>query len=171
MTEPEMPFLEHLQELRQRLIISLIALFIGMALAWTFALSALTIIQRPLTQPSLTKKLQYHLETFLKEKYPQLAEQLHLEPPELTVPERKLNYMAPLEPFFVQMKLSLIMGLILALPVILYQVWKFIAPGLYTRRKKIRLPLYPGGHRGFYPGGLFFSVSRLAAHRGLFPGL
>ena len=127
MTEPEMPFLEHLQELRHRLIISLIALFIGMALAWTFALSALTVIQ--LTQPSLTKKLQYHLETFLKEKYPQLAEQLHLEPPELAVPERKLNYMAPLEPFFVQMELSLIMGL-MALPVILYQVWKFIARAL-----------------------------------------
>ncbi len=166
-----MPFLEHLQELRQRLIISLIALFIGMALAWTFALSALTVIQRPLTQPSLTKQLQYKLETFLKGKYPQLAEQLHVEPQELTVPDRKLNYMAPLEPFFVQMKLSLIMGLILALPVILYQIWKFIAPGLYTPRKKIRLPVYTRGHRGFYPGRPIFPVSGLASHRGLFSGL
>lgn len=52
-----MPFLEHLQELRQRLIISLIALFIGMGLAWTFAFSALTVIQRPLTQPSPIKQL------------------------------------------------------------------------------------------------------------------
>ena len=143
MTEPEMPFLEHLQELRQRLIISLIALFIGMALAWTFALSALTVIQRPLTQPSLTKKLQYNLETLLKSKYPQLAEQLHVEPQELTVPDRKLNYMAPLEPFFVQMKLSLIMGLILALPVILYQIWKFIAPGSIRMKKNTSTFLYP----------------------------
>ena len=156
MTEPEMPFLEHLQELRQRLIISLIALFIGMALAWTFALSALTIIQRPLTQPSLTKKLQYHLETFLQRKYPQLAEQLHLEPPNLAVPERKLNYMAPLEPFFVQMKLSLIMGLILALPVILYQIWKFIAPGLYTNEKKYVYLFIPVGTVAFILGDAFF---------------
>ena len=156
MTEPEMPFLEHLQELRQRLIISLIALFIGMALAWTFALSALTVIQRPLTQPSLTKKLQYHLETFLQQKYPQLAEQLHLEPPALAVPERKLNYMAPLEPFFVQMKLSLIMGLILALPVILYQVWKFIAPGLYGHEKKYVYLFIPVGTVAFILGDFFF---------------
>jgi sec-independent protein translocase protein TatC len=150
-----MPFLDHLQELRHRLIISLIALFIGMALAWTFALSALTIIQRPLTQPSLTKKLQYHMEIFLKDKYPQLAEQLHLEPPNLTVPERKLNYMAPLEPFFVQMKLSLIMGLILALPVILYQIWKFIAPGLYTHEKKYVYLFIPVGTVAFILGDAF----------------
>jgi sec-independent protein translocase protein TatC len=69
-TEPEMPFLEHLQELRQRLIISLIALFIGMALAWTFALSALTIIQRPLTRPSLLKSLQYNLTSYLQKNIP-----------------------------------------------------------------------------------------------------
>lgn len=157
MTEPEMPFLEHLQELRHRLIISLIALFIGMALAWTFALSALTIIQRPLNQPSLTKKLQYKFETFLREKYPKLAEQLHLEPPpDLIVPERKLNYMAPLEPFFVQMKLSLIMGLILALPVILYQIWKFIAPGLYTHEKKYVYLFIPVGTMAFIAGDFFF---------------
>ena len=151
-----MPFLEHLQELRQRLIISLIALFIGMALAWTFALSALTVIQRPLTQPSLTKKLQYNLETLLKSKYPQLAEKLHVEPQELTVPDRKLNYMAPLEPFFVQMKLSLIMGLTLALPVILYQIWKFIAPGLYTHEKKYVYLFIPVGTVAFILGDLFF---------------
>ena len=151
-----MPFLEHLQELRQRLIISLIALFIGMALAWTFALSALTVIQRPLTQPSLTKQLQYKIEIFLKGKYPQLAEQLHVEPEELTVPDRKLNYMAPLEPFFVQMKLSLIMGLTLALPVILYQIWKFIAPGLYAHEKKYVYLFIPVGTVAFILGDLFF---------------
>ena len=156
MTEPEMPFLEHLQELRRRLIISLLALFIGMALAWTFALSALTVIQRPLTRPSLLKSLQYDLTSYLQKKYPQLADQIHLEPPDLTVPERKLNYMAPLEPFFVQMKLSLIMGLILALPVILYQTWLFIAPGLYTHEKKYVYLFIPVGTLAFILGDLFF---------------
>ncbi len=156
MTEPEMHFLEHLQELRHRLIISLIALFIGMALAWTFALQALTVIQRPLARPSLIKSLQYDLTDYLQKKYPQLAAQLHLEPPDLTVPERKLNYMAPLEPFFVQMKLSLIIGLILALPVILYQTWLFIAPGLYPHEKKYVYLFVPIGTVAFILGDLFF---------------
>ncbi len=156
MTQPEMPFLEHLQELRQRLIISLIALFIGMALAWTFALSALTIIQRPLAQPSLIKRLQYDLVSRVQKSFPQIAEKIHLEPPDLDVPERKLNYMAPLEPFFVQMKLSLIMGLILALPVILYQTWLFIAPGLYANEKKYVYLFVPVGTMAFILGDLFF---------------
>jgi sec-independent protein translocase protein TatC len=151
-----MHFLEHLQELRHRLIISLIALFIGMALAWTFALQALTVIQRPLARPSLIKSLQYDLTDYLQKKYPQLAAQLHLEPPDLTVPERKLNYMAPLEPFFVQMKLSLIIGLILALPVILYQTWLFIAPGLYPHEKKYVYLFVPIGTVAFILGDLFF---------------
>lgn len=156
MTEPEMPFLDHLQELRHRLIISLIALFIGMALAWTFALQALTVIQRPLTRPSLIKSLQYELTSYLVQKYPQFADRIKLEPPDLTVPERKLNYMAPLEPFFVQMKLSLIMGLILALPVILYQTWLFIAPGLYAHEKKYVYLFVPIGTVAFILGDLFF---------------
>jgi len=155
-TQSEMPFLDHLQELRKRLIVSLIALFIGMALAWSFALSALTVIQRPLTQPSLIKRLQHDLVSRVQNNYPQFAEHFGLEPPDLDVPMRKLNYMAPLEPFFVQMKLSLIMGLILALPVILYQTWLFIAPGLYPHEKKYVYLFVPVGTLAFILGDLFF---------------
>jgi len=151
-----MPFLEHLQELRQRLIFSLIALFIGMGLAWTFALSALTIIQRPLTQPSLVKQLQYQVATKLSETFPQLAAKLQIEPPSVDTTARRLNYMAPLEPFFVQMKLSLIMGFILALPVILYQTWRFIAPGLYAHEKKYVYIFVPVGTVAFVAGDIFF---------------
>lgn len=151
-----MPFLEHLQELRQRLIISLIALFIGMGLAWTFALSALTVIQRPLTQPSPVKQLQYKVATKLSQSFPQLADKLAMEPPTVDNVNRRLNYMAPLEPFFVQMKLSLIMGFILALPVILYQTWRFIAPGLYAHEKKYVYLFVPVGTVAFIAGDLFF---------------
>jgi sec-independent protein translocase protein TatC len=155
-TDPEMPFLEHLQELRQRLIISLLALFIGMGLAWTFALSALTIIQRPLTQPSPIKQWQYKVATKLSQSFPQLADKLAMEPPTVDNASRRLNYMAPLEPFFVQMKLSLIMGFILALPVILYQTWRFIAPGLYAHEKKYVYLFVPVGTVAFIVGDLFF---------------
>ncbi len=152
----EMPFLDHLQELRKRLIISLIALFIGMGLAWTFAMSALTVIQRPLTQPSLMKRLQYDLATRLGERFPQLAAKIQVEPPMVDTTSRRLNYMAPLEPFFVQMKLSLIMGFILALPVILYQTWRFIAPGLYPHERKYVHIFVPVGTVAFVAGDIFF---------------
>ncbi len=151
-----MPFLDHLQELRQRLIISLIALFIGMGLAWTFAMSALTVIQRPLTQPSLVKRLHYNLVTRLGESFPQLAAKIQVDPPTVDTTSRRLNYMAPLEPFFVQMKLSLIMGFILALPVILYQTWRFIAPGLYPHERKYVYIFIPVGTVAFVVGDLFF---------------
>lgn len=154
--ETQMSFLEHLEELRRRLIISLLALFIGMALAWPFSLSALQVVQRPLTQPSVIKRVHQALAVFVQEKYPDFAKRFHLEPPKLTVTARKLNYMAPLEPFFVQMKLSLIMGLILALPVILYQFWLFIAPGLYAHEKKYVYLFVPIGTMAFLVGDLFF---------------
>jgi len=151
-----MPFLDHLQELRKRLIISLIALFIGMGLAWTFALSALTVIQRPLTQPSLMKRLHYDLVTRIGQSFPQLAAKIQVEPPTVDTSSRRLNYMAPLEPFFVQMKLSLIMGFILALPVILYQTWRFIAPGLYPHERKYVYIFVPVGTVAFVAGDIFF---------------
>ncbi|HAY22768.1 twin-arginine translocase subunit TatC [Desulfobacca acetoxidans] len=156
MSEPEMPFLDHLQELRRRLIVSLIALFIGTALGWSFSLSALTVVQRPLAQPSLIKRLHYNLVIRIQQEFPSLAEQFHLELPDLASSPRKLNYMAPLEPFFVQMKLSLILGLILALPVILYQTWLFIAPGLYAHEKKYVYLFVPVGTLAFISGGIFF---------------
>lgn len=151
-----MPFLDHLQELRKRLIISLIALFIGMGLAWTFALTALTVIQRPLTQPSLMKRLQYEVASRISQTFPQLAAKIQVEPPTVDKVNRRLNYMAPLEPFFVQMKLSLIMGFILALPVILYQTWRFIAPGLYPHERKYVHIFVPVGTLAFVVGDLFF---------------
>ncbi|MBW1916746.1 MAG: twin-arginine translocase subunit TatC [Deltaproteobacteria bacterium] len=151
-----MPFLQHLEELRRRLIISLIALIIGMAVAWPFSLSALRVIQRPLTQPSLIKQVHHSLTTLVKEKFPDLAERFNIDPPELAVASRKLNYMAPLEPFFVQMKIALILGIVLSLPVILYQVWLFISPGLHAHEKRYVYLFVPIGTLAFILGDLFF---------------
>lgn len=156
MTDAEMPFLDHLQELRSRLIKAILALVLGMAVAWPFSLSALTVIQRPLLEPSPMQRLQQALASRIQENFPAVAAYLRLEPQELKVPERRLNYMAPLEPFFVQMRLSLILGLILALPVILYQIWMFIAPGLYPHEKKYVYLFIPVGTVAFVLGDLFF---------------
>jgi sec-independent protein translocase protein TatC len=152
----EMSFLEHLQELRKRLIISFIALFIGMAVAWPLTHTVERFIQRPLREPSFTQKLQYSFSLWATQKFPKLSETLGLKPEPPQVTPHKLNYMAPLEPFFVQMKISLISGLALAFPVILYQLWLFLAPALYEDERKYVIFFIPFGTVAFVLGDLFF---------------
>ena len=152
----EMSFLDHLQELRKRLIVILIAMFIGMAVAWPLAPAVQRFIQKPLREPSLTQKWQYAVTSWTAQKFPTLTTRLGLEPKPPQVTPHKLNYMAPLEPFFVQMKVSLITGLALAFPVILYQIWLFFAPALYPKEKKYVYFFIPFGTIAFVVGDLFF---------------
>jgi sec-independent protein translocase protein TatC len=152
----EMSFLEHLQELRKRLIISCIALFIGMAVAWPMTHTVERFIQRPLREPSITQKLKYSISMWAAQTFPKLSETLAFKPDPPQVTPHKLNYMAPLEPFFVQMKISLITGLALAFPVILYQLWLFLLPALYEHERKFALFLVPFGTTAFILGALFF---------------
>jgi len=152
----EMSFLEHLQELRTRLIVSIVALFIAAAVGWPLTPMVQRFIQRPLMEPSVIQKLQYSLGSWAHEQYPELSKRLGLEPKPPQVNPHKLNYMAPLEPFFVQMKISIITGFALAFPVILYQIWLFFAPALYPQEKKYVYFFLPFGSVAFVLGGLFF---------------
>jgi sec-independent protein translocase protein TatC len=152
----EMSFLEHLQELRTRLIVVIVALFIAAAVAWPLTPMVQRFIQRPLMEPSLVQKLQYSVASWAQKQFPDLAQRLGLEPKPPQVNPHKLNYMAPLEPFFVQMKISLITGFALAFPVILYQIWLFFAPALYPREKRYVYFFLPFGTVAFILGGLFF---------------
>ena len=152
-----MPFLEHLEELRRRLIICIVAVVIGMGIAWPLVPTVQKFITRPLQEPSITQEWHYSLETFLLRKFPEAAKGFGLEkpePPRVTL--HRLNYMAPLEPFFVQMKISLITGLALAFPVILYQLWLFFAPALYPKERRVLLFFIPLGTVAFILGDLFF---------------
>jgi sec-independent protein translocase protein TatC len=150
-----MSFLDHLQELRKRLIIIIIALFIGMAVSWPLAPTVQHYMQKPLREPSITQQWQYSVTAWAYQKFPALTKRLGLEakPPQVT--PHKLNYMAPLEPFFVQMKISMITGLALAFPVVLYQIWLFFAPALYPQEKKYVYYFVPFGTVAFILGDLF----------------
>uniref|UniRef100_A0A7C3SK68 Sec-independent protein translocase protein TatC n=1 Tax=Desulfobacca acetoxidans TaxID=60893 RepID=A0A7C3SK68_9BACT len=152
----EMSFLEHLQELRKRLIISFIALFIGTAVAWPLTHTVERFIQRPLREPSFTQKLNYRISSFAVSTFPNLAARWGLKPEPPAVVPHKLNYMAPLEPFFIQMKISLVTGLALAFPVILYQLWLFLAPALYEHERRYVYFFIPFGTMAFILGDLFF---------------
>ncbi len=69
--------------------------------------------------------------------------------------QRALNYTSYLEPFLVYLKVSIYGGLFLAAPWVLYQLWQFIAPGLYKREKKVVIPFVAVGTLLFYAGVAF----------------
>src|SRR5512143_1870821 len=96
----EMPFLDHLEELRWRLIYSLAALVVGMGVGFFLALhyDLLLLLQRPLA-PFLGKQ--------------------------------HLVYTHPGDPFSVLLQMALVVGVAIALPVILYNLWAFLAPALH----------------------------------------
>ena len=107
----EAPFVSHLVELRDRLIRALIAVVIGCI--------ALAIWPGPAGL------------------YDWLAQPLVAHLPEGT----KLIATNVISPILVPLKILLMGGFMLALPVVLYQVWAFVAPGLYSHEKKLVLPL------------------------------
>src|SRR5919112_4763408 len=108
-TAGEMPFLDHLEELRTRILRSAAAVVLGCALG-------LWLVQR------------FQLVSLLKEPIA----------PYLT--GGKLVVTSPTEPVMIVFKLGLLVGLILASPVILWQTWAFLAPALYAREKKALVP-------------------------------
>ena len=71
----------------------------------------------------------------------------------LTVP---LQIIAPAEAFLTYIKVSLLCGLFLALPVVLYQLWRFVAPGLLEHERKYTVPFIVGSTTLFYTGGVLF---------------
>lgn len=118
--DDKMPFMEHLGELRVRIMRSLYALLVGLIIAFPFSERITDFLARPVT------KLGY-----------------------------KLVFTAPAEAFWVQMKVGIFAGLFLAAPVILWQVWAFIAPGLHDDEKKYASPFVIIGSLMFLAGGAF----------------
>lgn len=157
--EKILPFLDHLTELRKRLIIIIIAVVIGMGLAWNLADEILVFMEKPLSGETYLTEVKKRVYSSLSERYPTLYHRAGLEK-EHTTPQRKhaLNYTAPLEPFFVQCKISALAGFILVLPVVFQQLWLFISPGLTFRERKLVIPFVVAATIAFCVGALFFLV-------------
>jgi sec-independent protein translocase protein TatC len=153
-----MSLVDHLTELRTRLIRCFIALILGMGVAWNFSTDLLTFVERPLTGHTYLVELKTKVYEAVKKRYPTIYDRYKLgdeHAPE-SKEDRKLNYSAPLEPFFVQIKISMIAGAILALRVILQQLWLFVAPGLTRKEKQMVLPFVSAGTLSFCVGAVFF---------------
>ena len=69
--------------------------------------------------------------------------------------QQKLYFTSPLEKFLVFVKVAVVGGISLSLPLILYQLWNFVAPGLYQKEKNFALPFMIGGTILFFSGTSF----------------
>jgi len=137
---PAMGFLEHLEELRKRIIYALIAVGLGFFACWGYAENIYSIMQRPIMEALHKNGL-----------------------------SEKLVYLNPTEPFNLYLKVGFLAGLFVASPFVLYQVWLFISPGLYRNEKRYVVPFMfstvglflAGGYFGYklvYPQALEFLI-------------
>jgi sec-independent protein translocase protein TatC len=157
--EKVLPFIEHLVELRKRLMVVVIAVVIGMGVAWNFSTDILNFIEKPLTGRTYLTEVKKRAYAQVKEWSPALFNRYKLEQ-EITAPEKKhlLNYSAPLEPFFIQCKISMLAGFILVLPIVFHQLWQFIAPGLTRKERRLVIPFITAATFTFCVGAMFFLI-------------
>jgi len=127
----EMPFLDHLEELRWRILWGLLALVLCTAAAFVFVMNVDVIgfLMRPVVP-------------FL--------------------PEGKLSFLGVTDPFFITLRLAISLGLVLALPIIIYQTWAFLSPALVPRERRAIIP-------AFYLGTLLFLAGASLAYFGALP--
>jgi sec-independent protein translocase protein TatC len=125
----KMSFLEHLDELRVRLVRSAIGLAVGFGLSWNFHEQIFHVLTQPLRDHD---------------------------------PSVKFIYTGPSEALILYMKMSFFVGIFIAAPYLLYQIWAFIAPGLYAHEKAWAVPFIAMGTFFFIAGAVF-------GHKYLFP--
>jgi len=157
--EKVIPFIEHLVELRKRLVVIVIAVIVGMGVAWNFSDDVLQFIEKPLTGKTYLTGIKKDVYLKVKELSPAMYAHFKLEQ-EIDAPQKKrpLNYSAPLEPFFIQCKISMMAGFVLALPIVFYQIWLFISPGLTRREGRLVVPFVTAATVTFCIGAMFFLI-------------
>jgi sec-independent protein translocase protein TatC len=140
--EGRMPLMEHLRELRNRIVKIVLALAAGMVVGYIYFEWIWTTIERPFCRAVINGMTGCH----------QVGDQLVIN--------------GIMDPFYLRIKVAFLAGVILTCPIWLYQIWAFIAPGLYSREKRwtytflgVAVPLFVGGALFGYlvmPRGLHF---------------
>ncbi len=127
----EMPFLDHLEELRWRILWSLAAVLVGTLVGFYLVnrFDVLGVLIAPI-RPFLGGT--------------------------------RLKYLSPADPFFITIRLAITVGLLLAFPVVLYQVWAFVSPALHGHEKRSILP-------ALYLGLVLFLAGASLAYFGALP--
>jgi sec-independent protein translocase protein TatC len=122
----QMSFLEHLEELRVRLLRSIYSLIVGAALCFWFREPIYNYLAKPITDALHAQGM-----------------------------AEKLAYLNPVDPFNLYIKISILGGIFVASPFILWQLWMFISPGLYRHEKKYVWPFVLLTSSLFISGGFF----------------
>ena len=142
----QMPFLDHLEELRWRLLKALSAVLIGAVVCFVFSDELLQILTAPY-EDAVQSLESAHSSSFVLAAQQLLGkwigQPVETGPtPESSFPtKRQLQALKPMTYFFINLQIALIGGLILALPLVFYQFWQFVAPGLLAREKRLMLPI------------------------------
>ena len=153
--EGRMPFLEHFSELRKRIFYIFIALVVCMGFSWRLSYKAISIIETPLEKPTYITYFSGYAKNTIKEEAPSVYYAFGLNKTPKKFTKHILHYSKPLEPFFMQVKVSLILGFMLALPFILFEFWQFIKPGLLKKERMYLLPFLFFGTLFFISGVIF----------------
>lgn len=120
------PLIEHLAELRTRLIRAVMAFVVGMVAMFTVAEPILEFISQPLAEVLRARG-----------------------------EDARLIFTAPQEKFFVLIRISIVMGFAVSFPVIAHQLWRFVAPGLYKSEQGAILPFLIASPMLFLIGASF----------------
>ncbi|WP_308917293.1 twin-arginine translocase subunit TatC [Jannaschia sp. LMIT008] len=121
------PLIEHLAELRTRLIRAVAAFLVGMVICFAFAQDLLAFLLGPIEDTMRS----------------------------LGDPNPSMQYTAPQEYFFTQIRVSVVAGLMVSFPVIAHQLWRFVAPGLYRTEQSAFLPFLLASPLLFLLGAAF----------------
>jgi sec-independent protein translocase protein TatC len=120
---PRMSLLEHLDELRKRILHSVVAVTVAFFICWPFSDNIYRFLERPIKQ---------------------------------LLPEgKKLVYTGVTDAFILYIKVAALAAVFLAAPYLLYQLWKFVSPGLYRRERLYVMPFIFFGSVFFLGGGAF----------------
>lgn len=168
--EGPMSFRDHLEELRGRILRAVLATIAGMAICWNYRETLFAWLLRPLevawfcnarentaqacTIPQIVRWM-LHYPVFQR-----MREVAQRSMPATTNGSAfplnpQVHFPDPTSAFVVYLKIAAIGGFVLALPVIFYQLWMFIAPGLYAKEKRVVLPLVFFSTLFFLAGALF----------------
>lgn len=178
--EKALSFLDHLEELRIRLFKVIGALLVGFLIGYAFADYPLDLLLRPLMRAQdymerqnarpdtelaflIDEEGNLRLRGELIEGKQSQVKSVAIYRDGATTPVQTwtlarpapLIYLRPMDPFVIRVKAAFVLGLILVMPVILYQAWAFIEPGLLPREKKLALPMILAGTILFPLGAAF----------------
>src|SRR5260370_11690687 len=122
-----MSLIEHLEELRRRILWSVVWIGLGFFFCWGFAQQIYVYVQKPMLEEVKNNNM-----------------------------EQTLVVTSPTEAFNLYLKVGLVAGIFAASPLVLYQVWLFISPGLYRNEKRYIVPFMFSAVTLFLSGGFFF---------------